>query len=239
MITIDQYDRDNLILLLNNADPHVEQQHNALCRILNIRNGIAQEFQTLSKMPKHITGEAVGITLVITLPIAFCVILAISSFGSILWPNIPSMPICIAIILLTIGLLLVLEEVIFHSIYKDALGDYNLKLLVANKEVNELTQYIYTNTMQHEELQIIPISYQNPYILQKVKGYLFNYRAANWMDSINLYEQERQLQQINTTLKQSMLQHQQLMYQELSLLRSIQEDNNFNALVTAGLIFFK
>lgn len=240
MMTIDQYDHDNLIVLLNNAEPHVQHQHNALCRVLNIRNRITHEFQALTKTPKHITGQAVGTTLAITLPICFCALPAIIIFfTSIFSQDLFSSFIFIPIVVIVIGGILGLEELIFRLIYKDTLSTYNKKLIAANEEVIDLTRYIYANTMQHEELQIIPVTYQNPYVLQKAKEYLYNYRATNWREAINLYEQERQLQQINNTIKQNMLQNQQLIHQELSLLRSIQADINFNALATAGLIFFK
>lgn len=243
MYTIDQYDRENLILLIQAAEPHVSNEHNALQQIMQIRNYILQQSTILSRKPKHITGTALAVTLSISLLLSCCFVtpLLMPFFQTEDFSDSASKKLILSIllILMLIGGIIALINLFYHLSYKSSLKKYQSDLTQAQASVQELTHYIQHNLALHTELQIIPIAYHSSNILNTIKSYLVNYRASNWKEAVNLYEQEQQLQQINNTLKQSIYQNQQLMMQEITLLKSIKSDINFNALATAGILFFK
>lgn len=238
-MTIDRYDRDTLLALLYTARPHIENQHKALCDIINIRDYMQQQALELSKKKRHISGTAVAITLPIMIFIVpFFIFLLIHN----LLPEAQItfiLPVSLLIVFILILSILAIEELIYHLVYKSAEKEYNSNLQIAEQNVINATHFIFNNTLQHQELQIIPFDYQMPTILNTVYGYLKNFRASNWQEAINLYEHEKQLQQINNSIRQNMYLSQQLMKQEILLLESIKSDINFNALATAGLIFLK
>lgn len=230
MPTIDQFSRNNLLILLQNASPHIQNQHNALVHIVNIQNYMRQESKNLSETSRHINITAILITIGIMFTLGTCAISSIVS--KILSQN--NLFLSFAISIAITCLILLVEELIFYFNYKSMVKEYNAKFNQANEDARKAVQYIYYNAKQHHELQIIPFDYQNNEILNIVCGYLDNFRASNWSEAINLYEQERQLRQ----LTQVVYQNQQLMLHEISLLKSIQSDINFNTLATAGLALF-
>lgn len=237
MLTIDQYNRDNLITLLTNSKPHIDNQYKALCNIINIRNFITGKNQEFSKRHKHITGLTFIITASIIILLGFCFISSTIFTPISQWDrtDIYRLLLIFAIFILVIGI----EELIYYCTYQLALKDYNRILSTAEQDAHNLTTYIYNNTRQHPELQTIPFTYQNPQVITTLINYLYNYRASNWKEAINLYEQEQQLNQLNHSIQQSTQLNYQMMMQQLQLLQSIQLDINFNAIATAGLIFFK
>lgn len=237
MLTIDQYTRDNLITLLNNSMPHVENQYNALCNIINIRNYVLSNHQTFSKKHKHITVRTFIITSLIIGLLGFCYISPIL-FISV--SQLDKTDIFKLVLVLTIYIFVIsIEELIYYCSYRIALKDYNSILATAEQDAHELSTYIYNNTKQHPELQLIPSAYQNPQIIATLINYLHNYRASSWKEAINLYEQERQFNQLNRSIQQNTKLNYQMMQQQIQLLQAIQSDINFNAIATAGVILFK
>ena len=235
MTTIDQYTRENLITLLNNSMPHITNQYNALCQIINIRNYIMNKNNLLSKKNMYITVKAFLITSIIIGLLGFCYI---SPLLLIKLSELDRTDIFRLLLVLTIYICIIsFEELIYYSSYRIVLKDYNSMLSTAEQDAHELTTYIHNNTKQHTELCLIPFAYQNPQIITTLLNYLYNYRASSWKEVINLYEQERQLNQINNSIQQSTQLNYQMMQQQSQLLQAIQSDINFNAIATAGVIF--
>ena len=230
MPTIDQFNRNDLLVLLLNASPHIQNQHNALIHIMNIQNYMRQESKKISEISRHINIAAILITIGIMFTLGTCLIsgIILTMFSQ------KSLFLSFVITIAITCLILLIEELIFHQHYKSSVNEYNIKFRQAEEAATQAVQYIYHNTRQHPELQIIPFDYQNNEILNIVCNYLNNFRASNWSEAINLYEQEKQLRQ----LTQAIYQNQQLMLHEVSLLKSIQSDINFNTLATAGLALF-
>lgn len=237
MITIDQYTRENLITLLNNSMPHIENQYNALCRIINIRNYVLDKNNFLSKKHKHTTVKSFVTTSLIVVLLRFCYIspLLFIKSSELERTDIHKFVLVIRIYLFIIGF----EELVYYCSYRAALKDYNSMLSTAKQDAHGLTTYIYNNTKQHPELQLIPSAYQNSQIITTLLNYLYNYRASSWKEAINLYEQERQLNQINCSIQYNTQLNYQMMQQQIQLLQAIQSDISFNAIATAGVILFK
>lgn len=243
MPTIDQFNRNDLLILLQNARPHIQNQHSMLSRIITIRNYMQHQANILSEKKTHITATAIVVTLCIMLTIGnFFTFLIVCTYKemtatthiSIHDQFANSFKISLLIVIILTIIICLLEEAIYRLSYKKAVKNYNKKLETAKIDVAQAVQFIHNNTAQHYELQIIPFDYQNNEIIGIACNYLNNFRASCWSEAINLYEHERQLRQINQALQRNY----QMLVQEMTLLKSIQSDINFNALATAGLIFF-
>lgn len=238
MPTIDKYSKEDLITLLINARPYVEEQHKSVYQIQTICNYMQNESRILSTKRKHIPGWAIALIISLSLTIGNCIIGSL--IPDFIYEIIKLPPFLINFftsIFLACSLCAIVELCCFLS-WLITKNEYKSKLIQAQSDITMLTNHIRIYTSNHIELQIIPFSYQNPVINNTIIQYLYNYRASNWKEAVNLYEQERQMNQLNQSVIQNTQLTYQLMAQQAELLKSIQADINFNALTTAGVIFF-
>lgn len=221
MKTIIDYDRDNLINLIKNAEIQIENQYNYLKDLYEYSENYCKLYEKKIKKQKS-TVDILILTFGLILIFIICLIrlskiLPLEIFNSFL-------AVLALIYILIVSIIPVSYFSSKHSTKKE-LKKYKAKAEQQIQLINELRS-------KTDALLIIPFMYQTPVAMKEIKEYLINYRATTWTDAVNLLEETIHRNQM------LYLQSKQLsaLNQQLDILNGIKKNTQTSCLDVAQFI---